>query len=270
MTTSETLRRQARLDDLLKGMGSVVVAFSGGVDSSYLAVRAYGVLGDGMLAVTAESESLASDGRRLAGELARERGFPHRFIKTVEIADPRYRRNDARRCYYCKAELFDHLVSLAAREGYARVSYGLIVDDLAEWRPGHEAAREAGVRGPLAEAGMTKDDVRALSRLMGLPTWNLPASPCLASRIPFGTPVTEGVLRRVERAEEAVRGLGFRELRVRHFGDIGRIEIAASEMDRLADPATRTAVIEGVLRAGYREAIIDPAGYRRGRLIENH
>jgi pyridinium-3,5-biscarboxylic acid mononucleotide sulfurtransferase len=147
------------------------------------------------------------------------------------------------------------------------VAYGLVLDDLGDFRPGHRAAAEAGVRSPLAEAGLAKDDVRALSRAMGLATWDLPASPCLSSRVPYGTPVSRAVLGRVERAEEAVRALGFRELRVRHLGDVARVEIAPEEMDRL-DAGMRAAVQDGVCRAGYREARIDPQGYRRGRLNE--
>jgi uncharacterized protein len=266
---TESTDRQTRLDDILAGLGSVVVALSGGVDSSYLAARAYHALGGRALAVTADSESLAEEQRQMAAELARRLGFPHRFIRTGELADDRYRRNDGDRCYYCKSELFRRLGSLAAREGYACVAYGLILDDLGERRPGRMAAEEAGARTPLVEAGMTKADVREASRLMGLPTWDLPASPCLASRVPVGTTVTPDVLRQVERAEAAVRDLGFRELRVRHFDRLGRVEIAVAEMGRLSDPELRTAVIAGVRRAGYELAVIDPAGYRRGRLSED-
>jgi uncharacterized protein len=267
-TPGDLETKRAALERILREMDSVVVAYSGGVDSAYLAVAAHRALGARALAVTADSESLSSDQRGLAREVARRFGFPHRLIVTRELDNPLYARNDQDRCYHCKSELFRHLAPIALAEGFAHLVYGLIVDDLSDFRPGHRAAAEAGVRAPLAEAGLTKEDVRALSRELGLPTADLPASPCLSSRLPYGTPVTLEALRRVERAEAAVRALGFRELRVRHLGEAARVEIAREEMGRLADAALRAAVEQAVRSAGYAEATVDPEGYRRGRMNE--
>jgi uncharacterized protein len=259
--------KQRRLDGLLQDLGSVLVAYSGGVDSSYLALRAHQLLGARALAVTADSESLPEWQRRQALDVAGRFGFAHRLVSTHELSNPLYAQNAPDRCFHCKSELFARLVPLAAGLGLAHVAYGAIVDDLQDYRPGHRAAAAAGARAPLAEAGLTKSDVRELSRALGLPTWDAPASPCLSSRVAYGVSVTPPVLRQIERAEDALRALGFRELRVRHLGGgAARVELGAPELARLQDAALRARVLACVAEAGYAHVTIDASGYRRGSL----
>jgi pyridinium-3,5-biscarboxylic acid mononucleotide sulfurtransferase len=267
--TSEVSAAKARaLHDLLAGLDSVVVAYSGGVDSAYLAWAATDVLGSRALCVTADSESYPEHHRRLAIDIARDFGLHHEIIHTREIEDPAYRANPADRCYHCKHELYTHLSALARARGFAVIVDGNNADDRGDYRPGRKAAREFGVRSPLDEVDLTKDQIRELSRAAGLPTWDEPASACLSSRIPYHSEVTPEKLRTIDQAEAALRRLGFRVCRVRHHDRVARLEIGQDELARALEPAMRQ-TIEYELRAvGYEDVTIDPRGYRRGSLNE--
>lgn len=265
----EDLRaREAALLERLRGLSSVVVAYSGGVDSAYLAWAAYRVLGPRALAVTADSASYPERHREMALRIAREFAFPHEIIHTAELERPEYRANAPDRCYHCKNELYTHLSRLARDRGFAAVVDGSNADDRGDYRPGRRAAREFGVLSPLDEAGLTKADVRTLSHEAGLPTWDEPASACLSSRIPYHSEVTAEKLEVIERAEEAVRTLGFRVLRVRHHGDVARIEVARDEMPRLLDPEIASAIDRSLTALGFRYVTVDLKGYRLGSLNE--
>jgi uncharacterized protein len=258
-------RQYRHLKRILADIGPCVVAFSGGVDSTFLLKVAHDVLAGDVLAVTAVSPSLAAAERREAELLAVGIGARHRLVPTAEMDDPDYARNDGRRCYFCKRELFGVLHRIAAEAGDRPVVYGAIPDDLGEERPGMRAAAEAGVRAPLVEAGLGKEAIRRLSRRLGLPTWDKPAMACLASRLPRHTPVTVASLRLVERAEAAVRALGYRQVRVRlqHAGG-ARIELDREGLARAGRPAARRRLLAAVLAAGFASASIDPRGYRPG------
>ena len=260
--------REAALFERLRALPSLVVAYSGGVDSAYLAWAATTTLGHRAIAVTADSPSYPERHRAMALEVAGRFGLRHEFIRTDELARAEYRTNAPDRCYYCKHELYMHLSRLAADRGMAAVADGSNADDRGDYRPGRRAAREFGVISPLDEAGLTKDDIRALSRAAGLPTWDEPASACLSSRIPYHSEVSEAKLRAIESAEEALRGLGFRVLRVRHHGDVARIEVAPNELPRLLDEGRAAAVDAAVRRAGFKYVAVDLRGYRLGSLNE--
>jgi pyridinium-3,5-biscarboxylic acid mononucleotide sulfurtransferase len=260
--------KERRLRDLLASYDSVVVAFSGGVDSAYLAWVATQVLGPAALSVTADSPSYSDHHRQLALRVAREFDLHHEIISTSELDQPEYRANPVNRCYYCKRELYTALSALARARGFDVVADGSNADDRGDYRPGRRAAREFGVRSPLDEAELTKADIRELSHHAGLPTWDEPASACLSSRIPYHSEVTGEKLRMIEAAEQELRDMGFRVCRVRHHDTLARLEIGRDEMARALDPALRDRIVSALRKVGYQHVTIDLQGYRMGSLNE--
>jgi uncharacterized protein len=267
-TPASLLEKQEQLFTDLRGMRRVIVAFSGGTDSAYLAWAANHVLGPNAVAITADSASLPESHKRDAEAFVQRFGLVHEYVRTTEFENPDYARNDPNRCFHCKDELFTRLEEVGRARGYEHVIYGVNADDLTDYRPGQNAAKQHQVAAPLADAGMTKAEIRELSRLADLPTWDRPASACLSSRIPYGTPVTIETVKTVETGEERVKALGFRQFRVRFHGEIVRLEIARDEMPKALtiEMAQRfTAIFKDL---GFRYVTLDLEGYRQGSLNE--
>ncbi len=258
--------KQERLFSILKATRRLIVAYSGGADSAYLAWAAHRVLGDSALAITADSASIPESHKRDAAAFARECGFRHEYIETREFDNPDYLRNDANRCFHCKDELFTRLEAMARERGIEHIAYGVNVDDLGDYRPGQRAAKLHQAEAPLVDAGLTKAEIRELSRLSGLSTWDRPAAACLSSRIPYGTPVTLENVKTVERGEEALRQLGFRQFRVRFHGKLVRIEIAKDELASALNSEMAQRFVAIFKPLGFHYVTIDLEGYRQGSL----
>ena len=267
MQPSDTLPHKAsQLQDELRRLGRVLIAYSGGVDSAYLAWAAHRELGDQMLGVIADSASLARTQLADAIAFAEEQGFPVEVIQTSELDRPDYVRNDGQRCFQCKDELFEVMEEIRAARGFDAIAYGVNLDDQGDFRPGQKAAKLHHVAAPLLAAGLTKQDIRELAREAGLRIWDKPASACLSSRIEYGRPVTREALEVVERGEDAIRALGFRQFRVRHHGDIVRIEIAREELDRALNPAMAEQFTAIFKQLGFKFVTLDLEGFRSGSM----
>jgi pyridinium-3,5-biscarboxylic acid mononucleotide sulfurtransferase len=264
--TPTTAAKLLALEDRLRQLESLMVAYSGGVDSAFLAATAHRVLGSRMLAVLADSPSLARRDLEQACDFARAQQIPLHIVATDELDRPEYQRNDANRCFHCKDELFRTMESLGPKLGFTRIAYGMNADDTRDFRPGQRAAEEHAVLAPLAGAGLTKLEIRALAKAAGYSLWDRPAAPCLSSRVEYGRTVTREVLDQVERAEESLRQLGFRELRVRHHGELARVEIARAELPRALAIDMLDAISAALKKAGFQYVALDCTGFRSGSL----
>lgn len=260
--------KRTSLMERLSSLASLVIAYSGGVDSAYLACAAARAMPGRLLAVTADSASYPRRHREIAQQIASQFQFPHEFVQTAELERPEYRENPANRCYYCKTELFEHLSRLASDRGFAAIADGSNADDRGDYRPGRQAAREFGVISPLDEVGLTKTEIRVLARELGMPTWDEPASACLSSRIPYKSEVTEAKLAMIEQAEDALRRRGFRVCRVRHHDTLARVEVGRDELARAIAPDMSAAIVADLKAVGYQFVCLDLQGYRTGSLNE--
>jgi uncharacterized protein len=263
---AEAGRKLHLLEARLGQLGSLMVAYSGGVDSAFLAATAHRVLGSRMLAVLADSPSLARRDFEAACAFARAQEIPLHILATEELERPEYQRNDANRCFHCKDELFQAMEALGPKLGFERIAYGMNADDTRDFRPGQRAAEEHAVLAPLAEAGLTKNEIRALAKAAGYSLWDRPAAPCLSSRVEYGRTVTREVLTQVEKAEESLRQLGFRELRVRHHGELARVEIARAELPRALSMEMLDAITAALKLAGFQYVTLDCTGFRSGSM----
>ena len=259
-------RKEERLFGSLRPLDSLLIAFSGGADSAYLAWAAHRVIGDRALSVTALSASFSRHDRAQADKFVRETGIRHEFIETHEFENALYLANNADRCYHCKDELFNRMESLASARGFDAIAYGINADDTHDFRPGHRAAHEHHVLAPLLDAALTKSEIRMLSQRAGLTTWDRPASACLSSRVPYGTAVTPDLMEKIDHAESVMRNLGFRQFRVRAHGELARIELAPEEMSRGLEPAMTRQIVSRVKQSGFAIVTIDLEGYRQGSL----